>query len=263
MPLKAILTGASSGVGRALAPLLANAGYSLALIGRDAIRLDAAFASLPMRARGRSFTLVRDLANIEETSRVFDDCRAHWGDGIDLLVNCAGYGTSGPIEEIPLDAFERSFRVNYLAAVSLARQVIASMKAQQSGSIVNLTSGVARRSLPFISPYASAKAALNAFTDSLRVELAPHGIHVLLFSPGPVASAFQASKRHYGESPLDFPPFHGENPEWVARALFHAISKKKKRVTLGTRARIAHHLHYWSPTLSDFLTRSMYRLSKS
>jgi short-subunit dehydrogenase len=251
-----LLTGYSSGIGRALALELSHAGYILGLVGRSQDKFEALLSEIPSDAQKNTSWISADLANSEEVATVVE----RFQKPVDILINCAGVSVTGKIEDIPLSEFNRCWKVNFQAPVSLIQQVLPQMKQRRTGEIVNVSSGVAIRALPYIAPYASAKAALNSFTDSLRVEIASFGIRVLLFSPGPVASQFHENIKHYGEQHLASPRFHGEAAEKVAQILFKALQSNKNRVTLGTRAKLARHLQYWSPTNTDKILKRLYRL---
>lgn len=249
----ALLTGASSGIGQKLAPLLAKEGYELLLVGRNRKGLEATLDSLPKGSVAR--IVEADLSDNAQTDAIVAGEKQ-----VDLLVNMAGYGSTGKVTEIPDEEFERSWRVNFLAPMRLIRRCLPAMVEAGEGTIVNVTSGVATRALPFIAPYAAAKAALNAATDSLRIELAGSGVHVCLFSPGPVDSGFQRSKKHFGVGALQFPKFYGASPEGVALRVLTAIQRQEPRVMLGGRAKLAKHLQYWSPRLTDRIVRAFYRI---
>lgn len=252
----AIVTGASSGLGRALALRLLRRGYRVVLVGRN----EAALRKVSENA-SEARILLADLADASQTASLVDKSTDLLGVArIDLLVNCAGMAVTGRAEDISEAQYEKCWRVNFTSAVSLARQVLPRMKSRRAGTIVNVSSGVARRALPYISPYCSAKAALNSFTESLRVEVACFGIKVMLFSPGPVTSNFHEATEHCGSTKLAFPPFRGVDADRVAEKLERAIVAGKTRVVLGLRASVAYHLNYWIPKLTDFIVGSLYRL---
>ena len=254
--MNAILTGASSGIGRALAPLLVQAGYHVGLVGRDAKGLEDLKQALHDSSRFE--VLPTDLSDIEAVKTV---C-SRYGKDVDLLVNCAGIAVTGKLEDIPSTEFERIWKINFLSPVTLCQAVLPQMKERKRGMIVNVTSGVSRRALPFISPYSSAKAALNSFTESLRVETQDSGIDVCLFFPGPVEQRFHANTVHYGKGKLKFPPFHGQMPDTVAARLMRAITHKEKVVALGGKTNVAHHMNYWAPQLTDRLVKMLYRMEE-
>jgi uncharacterized protein len=261
---RALVTGASSGVGKALATLLIRAGYELALVGRNEQKLKELVNGWERQQSERARIVKADLTIPVQFHNVVERClMAMGGDTpFHLLVNCAGFAVTGRVEDIPASAMEACWNVNYFAPVSLAQQVLPSMRAERSGMIVNVSSGVARRALPYYSPYCSAKAALNSFTESLRVETSEAGITVILFSPGPVDSNFQKSTFHYGPTILHQPPQNGKKSEPIAELLFAAIQTKKQRVTLGTKAALGHHLNYWAPGLTDRIVSRFFKIEE-
>jgi len=257
----AIVTGASSGLGRSLALELVHAGYSVAIVGRNEKALKLLATGLPENAQTRVKAIKADLTNDSEVSTLVARCEAALGKGpVDLLVNCAGYAVMGRAEDIPLEDYRRCWKVNFEATVSLCQQVLPAMRARKAGTIVNVSSGVARRALPYAAPYCSAKAALNSYTESLRVELMNSGVTLLLFSPGPVASNFHEATVHRGSTKIAFPPFHGKSANEVGKKLFEAIENRKDRVVLGGKASIAYHLNYWIPRITDRIVSRMYKI---
>lgn len=180
---KVILTGASSGLGRAAALEFLHAGYEVALIGRNEQKLEDVLDGLPLPERRRAHAVVADLSEPKQVEKLYQKCHAILKSSPDIFVYCAGMAITGRIEDVPADALERCWRVNFSSAVSLTQQMLPDLKARKGGMIVNVTSGVARRALPFISPYCSAKAALHSFTESLRLEVKDFGIKIAFFFP--------------------------------------------------------------------------------
>jgi short-subunit dehydrogenase len=261
---RAIVTGASSGLGRALSRLLARDGYELALVGRNEKALEALAQEL-RAANSKSVAVVKaDLSKSDECEGLVEKCLNALGpkSPLTLLVNCAGYAVTGRTEDIPAEAIQKCWSVNFTAAVSLTQQAVLFFRRNNNeGLIVNVSSGVARRALPYYFPYCSAKAALNSFTESLRVELADTNIKVMLFSPGPVESGFHEAVVHYGENTLHQPPFHGRSAEAIAQLLLRAIHQRKERVVIGGKAALGYHLNYWAPRLADWLLGRMFKTS--
>jgi short-subunit dehydrogenase len=259
---KVILTGASSGIGRAAALEFAAHGYHVAAVGRNETELHR----LKREATdpSRITVVTADLSRDSEVEGLVDRCHSALGtsEPFAVLVNCAGFAVTGRIEDIPMEAFERCWKVNFSSAVSLCRQIIPQMAKTGSGQIVNVTSGVARRALPFAAPYCSSKAAFSSFTESLRVEVRPFGIRVQLFSPGPVATGFHEATVHHGTADLHFPPFSGRPPAEIGKKLFQSVQQRKERVVLGTKARVAHQLNFWSPSLTDLIVERMYQIER-
>lgn len=180
----ALVTGATSGIGAATARALAARGYVVYGLGRRADRL-AELSGADVRA------LVVDLTDADAVAaaveRVVAETRR-----IDVLVNNAGYGSLGTIEETPLDDGRRQFEVNVFAAARLIQLVVPHMRAQGSGRIVNVTSAGGKVHTPLGGWYHGTKFALEAMSDCLRYEVRQFGIDVVVVEPGATATEWGA-----------------------------------------------------------------------
>jgi NAD(P)-dependent dehydrogenase (short-subunit alcohol dehydrogenase family) len=168
-----VISGASSGIGRATAQHLAGLGFDvLAGARREA---DAPDGTTPV------------LLDVTDDGAI-EALATRIGDGpLAGLVNNAGVGLGGPIEHIPLDDWRQQFEVNLFGHVAMTRALIPALRAG-GGRIVNIGSIGGRTALPFAAPYTASKFAMHAFSDSLRVELQAQGIHVALIEPGAIAT---------------------------------------------------------------------------
>lgn len=180
-----LLTGASSGIGLAAARLLAESGYRVVGTCRD----PAKAPEVP----GVAFVAM-DNADPASVERGHAEARRLLGP-IDVLVNNAGSGELGAVEDTPDSEVRRLFEVNYFSAVALTRLCLPEMRSRGAGTIVQMGSIVFSLQFPFKAQYCAAKAALSAFTLSLRHEVKPHGIRVHLLEPGWVRSAFHERLR--------------------------------------------------------------------
>jgi NAD(P)-dependent dehydrogenase (short-subunit alcohol dehydrogenase family) len=177
-----LITGATSGLGRATAIRLAERGYRVFAGGRSAERL----AALEAEARERRLPLAAlglDVTDDASVARAVAQVRGEAG-AIDALVNNAGIAIVAPMEEIALDDLRRQFETNFFGAVRVAQQVLPEMRARRRGRIINVSSIAGKLTLPLFGPYSSSKFALEAITDALRLELHPFGIHAVLIEPG-------------------------------------------------------------------------------
>jgi len=244
----ALVTGASSGIGRATALLLARSGYHVfatarSQAGEDSLRADT--AGLPVEI------LRLDLADEAGASRVIQEILLRAG-RIDVLVNNAGYAKLGAVEDLPRADLRHQFEVNVFGAMQLCREVLPTMRAQHSGRIVNVSSLAGKVSLPLMGAYCASKFALEAFSDALRAEVKPAGVRVAIVEPGPVATNFNLLARNESRGILESPSvFHeryeriqqlGVEPwaassEQVARAIARAIRSGHPRSRYRVRLR--------------------------
>lgn len=112
---------------------------------------------------------------------------------IDCVVNNAGYGQTGTVEQVSLDALRRQFETNVFGVHAVTQRVLPMMRAQRSGRIINVSSVVAHFSLPLMGPYCASKHALDAMSLAMRVELSPFSIDVVLIEPGPIETEFRSN----------------------------------------------------------------------
>jgi short-subunit dehydrogenase len=214
-----LVTGASSGIGRATALRLARVGARVLALGRDRAALDE------VAAKTSGTVIVADLADPAEVERAAAESLAVGG-RVDVLVNNAGEGWAGPFADInPLRA-ELLVRTNLLAPVRLARALLPPMLERKSGHIVNVASIAGHVGVPSEAVYAATKAGLIGFSESLRYELAGTGVGVSIVSPGVVRTAFfERQGRPYTRGfprPID--------PDRVGRAVVRAIQRNKAQV---------------------------------
>ena len=172
----ALVTGASSGIGEETARALIAAGYVVYAAAR---RLDRMKALETAGARLLSLDLTNDSSIVAAAKRLHDE-----GGRIDVLVNNAGYGSYGAVEDVPMEEARRQFEVNLFGAARLIQLLLPMMRVQKSGKIVNVSSMGGKFGEPFGAWYHATKFALEGFSDSLRMELTPFGIDVIVIQPG-------------------------------------------------------------------------------
>jgi short-subunit dehydrogenase len=186
----AVVTGASSGIGKAIALGLAAEGCSLRLVGRDERRLGEVAAGCAAASR-RALTYVADLAFEEALTRLGGSL-ARDSEHVGVLVHGAGIFVSGPVESVPLEELDRQYRVNLRAPFALTQALLPRLRAAR-GQVVFINSSVALASRADLSQYAATKHGLKAFADALRDEVNPSGIRVLSVYPGRTATPQQAA----------------------------------------------------------------------
>ena len=181
----ALITGASSGIGRELARGLAARGHTVVLIARRRERLQAVAAELAARHGGRAELIVCDLtdraARAAIPGRVSD-----LGLRVDVLVNNAGFGVGGPFHESHLEYELEMLRVLCEAPLELTRAFLPAMVERRSGAVLNVASTAGMQPLPHSAGYGAAKAHLLSFTEALHAEVRRHGVTVTALCPGPV-----------------------------------------------------------------------------
>lgn len=168
------VTGASSGIGRETALEFARQGARLAVSARRLDRLEA-LAEAIRAAGSECLVMVTDVADRDQVRRFVEGAVERFG-RLDVLVNNAGYGVRGRVEETPPEVYEQLMRVNYLGTVYGCQFAVPVMRRQGSGVVINVSSIVGHRSLPTGGAYAASKAAQVSLTESLRVELAGTGV---------------------------------------------------------------------------------------
>lgn len=200
-----LVTGAASGIGRAIALRLSGAGYDVVACGRN----ESALADLVREGSngsGRLMPLVLDVTDAAAVNATEERARQLLaGRPIEVLVNNAGYSHPGPMELIEDAALRRQFDVNVFGLMALTRTLAPTMRERGRGRIVNISSGMGLQTLPLHGAYNASKYALEALSDALRMELAPWGVQVILIEPGTIRSGFSERAltplRHYaGES---------------------------------------------------------------
>jgi NAD(P)-dependent dehydrogenase (short-subunit alcohol dehydrogenase family) len=186
----AIVTGASRGIGAAIARALDRAGARVALVARTADALDAVAAQLA----NEHVVVAADLADPAVPGRVVDEARDRLGP-IDVLVNNAALAARAPTEELDAALVDRLYAVNVRAPLLLIAALVPSMVERGSGVILSISSGSAVVGTPRRAAYAATKGAIDAATRSLAIELGPHGIRVNSVAPGVVDTEMWARNK--------------------------------------------------------------------
>ena len=229
-----LITGASSGLGKATAKYLAERKYKVFGTSRNPKNY----------TNNNSFELLPFNLNKPQTSKDLVDQVLDKSGRIDVLINNAGLGITGAIEETDLIAMESNFKTNFFGPLALIQQILPIMRSQKSGLIINITSIGGYMGLPFRGIYSSSKGALGIATEALRMELKGFGIDIVTLAPGDYATDI-ASRRHY--SPLiSDSPYHdiykfslntinqhvdsGDDPINLAKMVYRIINTKKRKV---------------------------------
>jgi NAD(P)-dependent dehydrogenase (short-subunit alcohol dehydrogenase family) len=174
-----LITGVSTGLGRAFAQAALDAGHTVT----GTVRVPAQVGEFEALAPGRARGLVLDITDEAAVPAAIERAERAAGP-VDVLINNAGYGVEGTFEETPADVYRQQFEVNVFGTVAVTRAVLPSMRQRRAGTIVFVTSMGGLRAFPGISAYHGAKYAVEGIADSLRQELSGFGIHVMSVEPG-------------------------------------------------------------------------------
>lgn len=220
-----LVTGASSGIGAAIAAEYLRQGARVTVVARRRDRLDA----LARDAGSRCHVIAADLADHARAAQVVAEAEAALGP-LDVLVNNAGVQILGPMHDTPWSDAEQLMKVNVFAPLRLTMAALPSMIERRRGTIVDIASMAAIAPTPGMLFYNASKAALGAASEGLRAEVAPHGIHVVTVYPGPVESEMEtAAREKFVPGPLVSRVPTG-TPEVLARLVADAVARKRPRV---------------------------------
>ncbi|NCC35685.1 MAG: SDR family NAD(P)-dependent oxidoreductase [Chloroflexia bacterium] len=222
-----VLTGASAGIGAATARAFAQAGAHLVLVARSPEPLTHLVASLP----GTHLMVPTDVADPVACHSLISQAVNRYGP-VDLLINNAGVGLSGPVSTLDHDDLTRTLAVNLFGPLALMQAVLPVMRARGSGHIINVSTVLAVQTLPYLGGYAAAKAGLERLSDALRMELQGSGIKVSLVRPGTTRTAFSQHRLGKGGEQRRFAS-PGVGPEVVARTILR-VARRPARVTYVT-----------------------------
>lgn len=227
------ITGASSGIGKSIGEFLHSKGYTVYGTSRN-----------PERVTGSVFSLVAlDVRDAESIRSAIAGVIAKEG-RLDVLINNAGVGITGPLEEIPAEEIKNNFETNLFGPIEVMKAVLPQMRSQKSGLIINVTSIAGYMGLPYRSVYSASKGALELITEALRMEVKSFGIHITNVAPGDFATNIAAGRYHaplvkgsayevpYGNtlSTMNEHVDSGSNPQQMAEAVYAIINTPNPNV---------------------------------
>jgi len=244
---RTLLTGGSSGIGRALATQLVVEGAQLLVVARRPERL-AELAASVVNASGRLEVLVGDITVPDARQAAIERMRQLYG-GMDLLVNNAGIGAAGLFSEAAPERLRRVMEVNFFAATEMVRLSLPLLRAGNRPMIVNVSSILGHRGIPGSAEYCASKFALQGFSESLRAELSPAGIDVLVVSPGTTQTEF--FERSIDAAMNRRPERQGMDPSLVARRSLAAIRRGKHEIVVGASGKLLVWANRLFPRLLD------------
>ncbi len=250
----AIVTGASSGIGEATARLMAQAGMRVALCARRKDRLEKLAAEV-RSAGGQASVHSIDVTDATGLRWMVDEVLGQWG-RIDVLVNNAGRGLAATFEQTTAEEFRALLELNVLAVFTATQAVLPIMRRQGQGHIINVSSMVGRRGVPYRGAYSATKFALGGLSETLRVELTGTGIMVSLVYPiGTLTEFHEAEPQKIPWRPVG--PM--QTAERVARAILRCVRRPRPEVYPYWPARILATLSVVAPRLVDLGMRRVLR----
>jgi NAD(P)-dependent dehydrogenase (short-subunit alcohol dehydrogenase family) len=270
-----LITGASAGIGRETAVLLAERGHHVIATARTFPALE----QVRRTTKGRVDTIELDVTSQDSVDAAKREIASLVGQqGVDVLINNAAYTLTGPMEEVGDAELKAQFETNVFGPMRMVRTFVPQMRERGAGRIINISSVVGRLALPFFGPYNATKHAIEALSDSLRHELKPFGIDVVIIEPGAISTGVSEADRSameqhaapgspYAEQIKKLLSFQQEmnanaaKPEVVARAIVRAVEAERPRaryVVPLLRARMLIAIAEFLPTeVSDALLRSI------
>ncbi|UPL47772.1 SDR family oxidoreductase [Hymenobacter sublimis] len=254
-----LITGGTSGIGRATALAFGRAGARVAITGRDEARLQDTARELA--SLGISHLAIRADVGVEaDSERAVQETVAAFG-RLDVLINNAGISMRALFRDADLDVIRRLMQTNFFGTVYTTKFALPHIT-QAKGSIVGVSSIAGYRGLPGRTGYSASKFAMHGFLEALRTELLPQGVHVLLACPGFTASnirnvALAADGSAQGESPRNEQQMMSS--EEVAQHLLRAVQQRRRDLVLTGQGKLTVFLNKWLPGLADKLVLNHFR----
>jgi short-subunit dehydrogenase len=248
----AVITGASSGIGLAVAEQLARDGVAVVLGARRGARLEQAVARIRATG-GRADAIVMDVAIESDVVRLVAHAQQVFG-ALDIMICNAGFGYYGTVEDTPSDVMHRLMDVNFMGTFYGARAALPIFRRQGHGHLVFVSSIVGRRGIPYMSGYSATKAAQAGFAESLRSEFSGSNIHVSIVYPVSTVTEFRdAMERDFGHQVEGLGP--KQPVERVARAIVECLRHPRPEVFPHAKSRALALLNVIAPKFTDGMVR--------
>jgi NAD(P)-dependent dehydrogenase (short-subunit alcohol dehydrogenase family) len=228
-----LITGGSSGIGKAVGEFLLQKGFTVYGTSRN-----------PEKITNSTFPLIAlDVRNVESVQKAVSEIIQKSG-RVDVVINNAGVGITGPIEETPTEEIKNNFETNLFGPIEVIKAVLPQMREQKSGLIINITSIAGYMGLPYRGVYSSSKAALEIITESISMEVKSFGVNVVNVAPGDFATNIASGRYHapvingsayeipYGNTlkQMNEHVDSGSNPDEMAFAIYQIINEKNPKI---------------------------------
>ncbi|MEX2092473.1 MAG: SDR family oxidoreductase [Pirellulales bacterium] len=249
---KALVSGAASGIGRAIALRLAQEGVDLFLVDVDEVGL----TTVADEARAAGVEVIQRRCDVSQPNKVSSTVAAildRWG-GVDILVNNAGITYYGRTDEMSAEHWDRLMRINLLSHVQFTRELLPSLLARREAHVLNVCSMFGLIAMPKLAAYCTSKYAMVGFSEALRAEYGREGLGVTALCPGFVATNLFASAplAENSKGPKIPPKFFCTTPEKIARSAVKAIRRNRRLVVVEPFARFLTTVKRFTPRLIDF-----------
>jgi short-subunit dehydrogenase len=243
-----LITGASQGIGRALAVEAAAQGAKVLAAARNEVLLRE-LADEVHHKGGILETVMADVTGAEDRGRMVETARRAFG-GLDVLVNNAGIGATGHFAEVSPERLRKIMEVNFFGLTETTRAVLPLLRQGNRPAIVNVSSVAGKRGIPARSEYSASKFAVQGFSEALRAELDKDGIDVIVVCPGLTQTNFSQNMiEQKAKLPLDH--LRGMTAADVARRTLRAIAKGKSEVVLTFQGKLIALVNRFLPRLAD------------
>lgn len=253
---RVLITGASSGIGQALATQAAQAGMRVLLVGRTLAPLQALAQTLT--AQGHvAHAAAADITVAADRARLFHTAQEQLG-GLDVLINNAGVGTQGPFDASSEALLRQVMAVNFFAPAELMRQAVPLLEKGRQPAVVQISSMTGRRSMPFWTEYSASKFAICGLVEALRAEFIRFGIDVLLIVPGVTSTNLGKHLLHH-DGKIAFQFQNGMTTDYVAGRILDALRRGKPETVLGWEARWIIRANRFFPRLVDLILKRVVR----
>jgi short-subunit dehydrogenase len=254
--LRVLVTGASQGIGRALAASAAKRGCKVLAAARSQPLLDE-LAKEVRTPGGTIETVAADVTSPADRQAMVDAAQKHFG-GLDILINNAGIGATGHFMDSDPAVLRQIFEVNYFGLCEVTRAFIPILKKGTTPAIVNISSVVARRALPARSLYSSSKFAVAGLSEAIRAELSKDGIDVVVVNPGLTQTNFSQNMLE-AKAKLSLDHKRGMTSEQVAEATLDAVAANKTEVTLTFQGKLLVLVNRYAPWVIDIFAKKKVR----
>jgi short-subunit dehydrogenase len=254
--MRILVTGASQGIGRALAELAAKRGAKVLASARSVDLLSTLQDSL--KKEGHTLEIVQaDVCKAEDRQKMVDAALQHFG-GLDVLINNAGIGATGHFADSGPEVLRTIFETNFFGTTETTRVFLPLLKKGNKAAIVNISSIVGKRALPARGLYASSKFAIEGWSQAIRAELYKDNIDVVVINPGLTQTNFSKNMLEQ-KAKIQMDHLRGMTSEQVAEATLRAIEKGKNNLNLTFRGKLLLLFARFAPWVIDFFARKKVR----